>query len=75
MANEAKLATFSSKKMLLENGKKGIVIKFTERKEVEVIKATKHYNVGDVLNPHIVKAEALITQGIAKEFKPKTTKD
>jgi hypothetical protein len=75
MANEAKLATFSSKKMLTENGKKGTIIKFSERKEVEVIKATKYYNVGDILSPHVVKADALISQGIAKEFKPKTTKD
>jgi hypothetical protein len=71
MANEIKLATFSSKKMLLENGQKGTIIKFADRKEVEIIKATKYYNVGDILNPHVVKADALIAQGIAKEYKPK----
>jgi hypothetical protein len=71
MANETKLATFSSKKMLLENGKKGTVIKFADRKEVEVVKSTKYYNVGDILSSHVVKAEALIAQGIAKEYKPK----
>lgn len=66
-----KLASFDSKKMLLENGEKGTKIRYTDRMQVEIIKNTKHYNIGDVQNPHKVKAEALIAQGIAKEYKEK----
>jgi hypothetical protein len=70
MAKEVKeVGAFSSKKMLLENGENKTIIKFADRKKVEVIKATKYYNVGDILNNHIVKADALIAQGIAKEVK------
>ena len=65
----ATLAKFSSKAMLLENGEKGTVIKYNDRLKVEVIKETKHYKVGMILNPHKVKGEALIKQGIAKEVK------
>jgi hypothetical protein len=66
-----KLASFDAKKMLLDNGAKGTKIRYNDRMQVEVVKNTKHYNVGDVLNPHKVKAEALIEQGIAKEYKAK----
>lgn len=68
---EEKLASFDAKKMLLDNGAKGTIIRYTDRMKVEVVKATKYYKVGDVLNPHKVKAEALIDQGIAKEYKEK----
>jgi len=63
------VATFSSKAMLLENAKKGTVIKYSDRKTVEIIKETKHYKVGFITSPHLVKADALIAQGIAKEYK------
>lgn len=70
-AETAELGVFSSKKMLEDNGKKGTVIKFNERLKVEVIKETKHYSVGMILEPHKVKGLALIEQGIAKEVKEK----
>jgi hypothetical protein len=63
------VATFSSKAMLLENAEKKTVITYSDRKKVEIVKATKHYKVGMIVNPHKIKAEALVKQGIAKEIK------
>lgn len=52
--------------MLKENvGKK---IRYNERKQVQIIKATKHYKVGQIVKPHTVMAERLIKEKIAKEF-------
>lgn len=65
------VATFNAKAMLLENAEKGTKIKYSDRKKVEIVKETKHYKVGMVVTPHLVKAEALIKQGIAKEVKEK----
>ena len=64
-------ATFSSKAMLLENAEKKTVIRYSDRLKVEIVKATKHYKVGQQIAPHKVKAEALIKAGIAKEVKAK----
>ena len=63
------VASFSAKAMLLENAEKGTKIKYSDRKKVEIVKATKHYKVGMIVNPHLVKADALIKQGIAKAVK------
>ena len=62
-------ATFSAKAMLLENAQKGTKIKYNDRLKVEIVKATTHYKVGMIINPHKVKAEALINAGIAKKVK------
>ena len=71
MAKEVtpEVATFSSRKMLLENAEKGTKIFYSDRLKVEIVKETKHYKVGMVLSPHKIKGEALIKQGIAKEYK------
>jgi hypothetical protein len=80
MAEETKnkkseVATFSSRKMLLENAEKETVIKYSDRLKVEIVKETKHYKVGMITSPHRIKGEALIKQGIAKEYvEPKKTK-
>lgn len=66
---EERVAFFSSKQMIAENAKKETVIKYADRLEVEIVKATKHYSVGDIINPHLIKGKALISQGIAKEVK------
>jgi hypothetical protein len=53
-----------------ENGeiiKVGGIVKYKERKRVEIIADTKHYKVGQIINPHKIMGEALIEQGIAKE--------
>jgi len=76
MAEETKseVTTFSSKAMLLENAEKGTIITYSDRLKVEIVKDTKHYKVGMVLSPHKIKGEALIKQGIAKEYKEPKTK-
>jgi len=63
------VATFNAKAMLLENAEKGTKIKYSDRKTVQIVKETKHYKVGMIVSPHLVKAEALIKQGIAKAVK------
>jgi hypothetical protein len=68
MEKEITLANVDSKAYLLKHGKAGTKVKFTERKEVEIIKATKFYAVGDILNPHITWADELIESKIAKEY-------
>ena len=50
--------------MLKENI--GKTIRYNERKKVEIIKATKHYKVGQVVAPHTVVADRLIKEKIAK---------
>jgi len=66
---KSEVASFSSRAMLLENAKKGTKIFYSDRLKVEIVKETRHYKVGMVLSPHKVKGEALINQGIAKEYK------
>jgi len=63
------VATFNAKAMLLENAEKGTKIFYSDRLKVEIVKETKYYKIGMVVSPHKVKAEALIKQGIAKEYK------
>lgn len=63
--------TYSSKALLKEHAEKGTKISYDDRKEVEVVKATKHLTVGTIFAPHKVKADALIAAGIAKEYKRK----
>ena len=65
------LATFDSKAMLAKHAKAETVVKYGERKKVEIVKTTKHYHVGQIINPHKIMGEELIAQGIAKEAKNK----
>ena len=53
-----------SKEMLKENV--GKTIRYNERKQVQIIKATKHYKVGRVIAPHTVIADRLIKEKTAK---------
>jgi len=71
MATEEKTLVFDSKKMLEENGKKETKVRYTDRMAVEIIAKTEFYNVGDIIYPHKVKAEALISQKIGKKYTPK----
>lgn len=68
---EKELATFDAKAMIAKHAKAETVIKYAERKQVEIVKATKHYKVGQVINPHKIMGEELIAQGIAKEASKK----
>lgn len=69
--NENPEAQFDAKKMLEENGKKETKVKYNERMAVEIVKEGRFYKKGQVVNPHKVKALALIEQGIAKKYTPK----
>ena len=60
---------FDSKAMLAENGSKRTVIRYADRVKLEIIQETRHYKVGQIINPHKVMGEALVKQGIAKEVK------
>jgi hypothetical protein len=90
---QQQFAAFDSKAMIADQLKKkntvkgkdgesievGGIIRYNERKRVEIIKATgisnpdgtvqQLYKVGQIINPHKIMGEALIKQGIAKEAK------
>lgn len=69
--DETGLATFDSKAMIAKHAKAQTVVKYADRNPVEIVKATKHYTVGQIINPHKIMGEELIAQGIAKEAKLK----
>lgn len=53
-----------------ESIKVGTIFFYGERKKVEILKKVgNHYNVGDIIEPHVTKADYLISQGWAKEVK------
>jgi len=58
---------FSSKKMLAEHAEKGTKIKYNDRLEVKILHDTQFYTAGQIINPHLVKGQALIDQGIAEK--------
>ena len=71
MATETKTETtvvgVDSKKMLKELADKSVKIKRNQRLKVEIVKATKHYKLGQVVTPHVTFANELIKLGIAKK--------
>lgn len=58
-----------AKEMLLENGKKGTVIRYADRTEIRLVKDTKYQKAGKVYSPHKVKADWLVQQKIAEYVK------
>jgi len=48
--------------------KEGTVIKYNDRKWIEILVDTKHFRKGQKLNPHSTHANAYIKQEIAKEI-------
>lgn len=70
--DEEELANgFDSKAMLLENGKKGTIIRYGDRVKLKIIKETRHYKEGKIITPHKVMGEALVKQGIAEAYTEK----
>lgn len=69
MARNEESASFDAKAMVEEHVAKETKGQYFDRKKVVILKATKHYKEGQVINPHKLKAEALIEQKIAKEYK------
>lgn len=59
-----------SKKIIDKANKERRVIKRKERKKLEIIaKDHKHYKLGQIIEPHTLLAEELISSKIAKEVK------
>jgi len=58
-----------TKAMLLENGKKGTVIKYRDRVEVRLLKDTLYQKAGKVYSPAKVKGDFLVAQKIAEYVK------
>lgn len=59
----------NAKEMLLENGAKGTVIRYTDRVEIELVKDTVYQKAGKIYSPAKVKADFLVSKGIAKYTK------
>ena len=60
---------FDAQAMIAENAEKKTIISYADRIKLEIVKDTRHYKVGQIINPHRVMGEALIKQGIAKGVK------
>jgi hypothetical protein len=58
-----------AKAMLLENGAKGTVIRYTDRVKVRLLKDTKYQKAGKVYSPAKVKGDFLVKLGIAEYVK------
>jgi len=63
------MKTMDAKAMLKRNANEKRKIKYGERMKVEIIADTKYYKKGQIHNPHVVMAEQLIKDKIAKEVK------
>ena len=56
-----------AKKLLKEHGEKGTKIKYRDRVELEIVKETKHYKVGQRIRPHKVLGDQLLKDKVAKK--------
>lgn len=61
-------ASFDAKKMLADAAEESRKIKYTDRLKVVIVKETRFYKKGQVINPAKIKGEALISQGIAEKY-------
>lgn len=62
-------ANFDAKKMIEENTEKKTKVKFADRVKVRLLKDTIYQKAGKEYSPHRVKAEALVSQGLAEYVK------
>ena len=69
MSTEKEKSTMDSKEMIDRNAENGTVIRYGDRVKLEVIKDTRFYRKGQLINPHKVMAEQLVKDGICKEPK------
>lgn len=58
-----------SKKMLAQLAEQRAKVKFSDRVELEIVKPTKHYKLGQLISPHSTFAKVLISSGVAKKVK------
>jgi len=67
MAKEEK--TFDAKAMIAEHSKKETKIRYGSRKTVEIIGENKYLKKGKRIRPHVIMADQMIKDGLAKEIK------
>lgn len=60
-----KAAGMDAKGMLKKHGEAGTKIRYQDRVCLKVIKETKFYRKGQIINPHPVMGDQLIADGIA----------
>lgn len=58
---------FDAKAMLAEHGAAGTKIRYNDRLKVRILQYTQFYKEGQEINPHKVKGQALIDQGLAEK--------
>lgn len=58
-----------SKAMLAKANKEKKTIRYRDRVKCEIIKDTRFYDKAQIINPHPLVAEELISKGIAKKVK------
>ena len=58
-----------AKAMLLENGEKKTVVRYTDRTKIRLLKDTTYQKAGKVYSPHKVKADYLVKEKIAEYVK------
>ena len=68
-SKKEKYPAFGAKQMIEKHSVDKTVIKYGERKSVEILVDTKHYRKGQVINPHSIVADQLIDRKIAKAVK------
>ena len=59
----------NAKKMLEKANAEKRKIKYLDRVKVEVVRATKYYREGQIINPHRLVAEQLVSDGVGKILK------
>lgn len=67
MSDSKALATFNSKEMLKKEGENGTKIKYQSRTKIELLKDTKHYKKGQIIEPHSIVAKHMIADKLAKK--------
>tara|TARA_R100000656_G_scaffold124173_2_gene101758 strand:+ start:3197 stop:3415 length:219 start_codon:yes stop_codon:yes gene_type:complete len=65
--NTEKKASVDSKKMLKELAEKKVKVRFSERLKLEILKDTKYYKKGQIINPHVTIGNELVKLKIAKK--------
>jgi len=65
--NSEKKVNVDSKKMLKELAEKKVKVRFSERLKLEILKDTKHYRKGQVINPHVTFGNELVKLKLAKK--------
>lgn len=60
---------YDAKAMLAKANEDKRVIKYSDRVALKVIKKTRHYRVGQLINPHPLVAEQLLKNKVAEKVK------